>query len=310
MKRVFSLLIIFLSIIICSKVYAYKSYKIGDKVTYNDIDFYVIKDSSEDEDYVTLLKAEPLTVEEVNTYGNGHVNNYNCEENDNLCYNNIPHNINGYGGIAYYSSEVCGIVDGSFISTGCTNEYERSSIKYVVDAWADGEFESNSLKNKRLLNKDDLFNNLGYDENNIIYGSYFSITPDVPKWVYDSKYTYWTMIPNDLFNTSVLAVYENGNLNPDYGIRNYIAAVRPVIELYKNIIEDSIDNNDNEIDNKSEDNKKTEKQVIPTNKNESKTKVNVPNTLRSVSGLIILIGMVLTCVGLNIFIIVKNRGHK
>lgn len=43
--------------------YAYKSYSIGDEVTYNDIKFYVIKDSNSDEDSITILKAEPLTVE-------------------------------------------------------------------------------------------------------------------------------------------------------------------------------------------------------------------------------------------------------
>ena len=57
MKKVFVLLIIFLSIFICGKVCAYKSYKVGDEVTYNDIKFYVIKDSGSDIDNITLLKA-------------------------------------------------------------------------------------------------------------------------------------------------------------------------------------------------------------------------------------------------------------
>ena len=44
----------------------YNSYQIGDVVTYNDIEFYVIKNSTESEQALTLLKKEPLTVEEVN----------------------------------------------------------------------------------------------------------------------------------------------------------------------------------------------------------------------------------------------------
>ena len=44
----------------------YEVYEIGDEVTYNNVDYYVIKDSNESESTVTLLKAEPLTVDELN----------------------------------------------------------------------------------------------------------------------------------------------------------------------------------------------------------------------------------------------------
>ncbi len=83
--------------------------------------------------------------------------------------------------------------------------------------------------------------------------------------------------------------------------------IRPVVELYKCAIDDSCNNSDIEKD--TGDNKETEK-VIISNNNESKTEVKVPNILKSVSGLIILIGMVLTCVGLNIFIVIKNKDRK
>ena len=54
----------------------YTTYTVGDQVTYNNVNYYVIKDSGAKESTVTLLKAEPLTVDEVNTYGVGHVNRY------------------------------------------------------------------------------------------------------------------------------------------------------------------------------------------------------------------------------------------
>ena len=38
----------------------YNSYSVGDQVTYNNINYYVIKDSSASEESVTLLKAEPF----------------------------------------------------------------------------------------------------------------------------------------------------------------------------------------------------------------------------------------------------------
>ena len=43
----------------------YTAYNIGDEVSYNNIDYYVIANSETNESTVTLLKAEPLTVAEV-----------------------------------------------------------------------------------------------------------------------------------------------------------------------------------------------------------------------------------------------------
>ena len=291
MKKVFSLLIIFLSIIICNKVYAYKEYKIGDKVTYNDIDFYVIKDSNSDSDYVTLLKAEPLTVDEVNMYGEGHVN---MLESDDDYYYQSAYNVNGYGGMTYHDQD----------SVGKSN-YENSAVKYVVDSWADSNFNKQDIISKRLLNYDDIINSIGYDKNNIIYGWYISVTDKIPTWFYNEKYWYWTMIPNENSDYELWVVTNEGHINTSSAVGNFSIVVRPVIELYKDAIENVDDNQDNEI---SDDNNK--EQSVIDNTVESKQSVTVPNTLKSVSGLIILIGMVLVCVGLNIFIIVKNRSHK
>ena len=81
----------------------YKAYEVGDEVTYNNVDYYVIKNSSVKESEVTLLKAEPLTVAEVNLYGgvgtdHNHVNLYSCYESE-TCYH-TAYNINGYGALA------------------------------------------------------------------------------------------------------------------------------------------------------------------------------------------------------------------
>ena len=40
----------------------YDSYEVGDQVTYNNVNYYVIADSGTNESTVTLLKSEPLTV--------------------------------------------------------------------------------------------------------------------------------------------------------------------------------------------------------------------------------------------------------
>ena len=44
----------------------YQSYNVGDEVSYNGVDYYVIKNSGAKESTVTLLKSDPLTVDEVN----------------------------------------------------------------------------------------------------------------------------------------------------------------------------------------------------------------------------------------------------
>ena len=56
------------------KTPTYQVYSVGDEVTYNNVSYIVIKNSGAKETTVTLLKSEPLTVEEVNQYGVGHVN--------------------------------------------------------------------------------------------------------------------------------------------------------------------------------------------------------------------------------------------
>lgn len=45
------------------------------------------------------------------------------------------YNYNGYGGMAYYTSETCGWINNNLVETGCTTDYAQSEVKYVVDAW-------------------------------------------------------------------------------------------------------------------------------------------------------------------------------
>ena len=299
MKKVFSLLIIFLSVFICTKVYAYKIYKVGDEVTYNDIKFYVIKDSSSEEDSVTLLKAEPLTVEEVNLYGgvgtdNNHVNKYTYDSVG------IAKNDNGHGGMAYYSSPTCGWINGQTISSGCTNDYETSDAKYLIDSWALAKFKLEDLTidstgySARLITEDDLLNVGYYYNNNELRWE------NVPEWVHDQFYA--TMI-SKYGNGYIKYVDPVGFLNP--GNVESIYSYRPVVILKKQAIDKDDDNQDNEIIDDD-----SKEQSVIDNTVESKQSVTVPNTLKSVSGLIILVGLVLVCAGLNIFIIIKNKDRK
>ncbi len=158
MKRLFNLLIIFLSIFICSKVYAYKEYKIGDEVTYNDIDFYVIKDSSEDENSVILFKQYPLTVEEVDLYGGVGTDNNRVNINDNfsVSYRYKASNNKGYGGMIRCSSTICQNQSDN------SKPYENSDIKYVLNAWGMDKLNIKDIKDLRLIKYEELAENLGY----------------------------------------------------------------------------------------------------------------------------------------------------
>ena len=210
----------------------YKEYKIGDIITYNGMNFYVIENSDDMSDSITMLKAEPLTVDEVNKYGKDHINRYTSSSVG------TAYNQNGYGGMAYYTSETCGYVNSSEIYDGCTTDYAQSEVKYAVDAWAKDKFQANDLKedetgySARLITFDELKTNLGYEyfNNGSIEG--YRLTSDTPSWVYNSNYWYFTMSTYNDSASSVWTVRNSGNVYRD-GVHYNVGVVRPVVTLLK-----------------------------------------------------------------------------
>ena len=216
----------------------YQTYSIGDEVTYNGMNFYVIADSDENSDSVTMLKAEPLTVDEVNTYGVGHINRYTSSSVG------TAGNRNGYGGMAYYTSTTCGYsTEGSGVTTGCKSDYASSEVKYAVDAWAVDKFQASDLKEDslgykaRLITLEELQNNLGYaqlqsGDTSISYDSSNS-----PSWIYNSNYWYWTMSPKGDSALCVWFVNIDGDLLHSNGVYYYNSgSVRPVVTLLKSAL--------------------------------------------------------------------------
>ncbi len=193
----------------------FRPYNIGDQVSYNNVDYYVIKDTDSN---VTLLKAEPLTVAEVNQYGAGHVNRYTQFSVG------TADNSNGYGGMAYYSSETCGYPyghTGNSVSTGCTTDYAQSDIKYVVDAWKTAQ--APQALEARLITYEELTTDLGC--------SSYSCTRTSKSWLYNSNYYYWTMSP---YYNKVWYVTDDGSLDYYNFLIYYV--VRPVITISKSSI--------------------------------------------------------------------------
>ena len=219
------------------QVVTYDAYSVGDEVTYNGVDYYVIADSGENQANVTMLKKTPLTVSEVNTYGgvgtaNNHVNMYVTSDTS-ASYYQTAYDSNGYGGMAYYSSSTCGY--GTY--TGCTSNYADSEVKYVVDAWKTAK--APAATEARLITYEELLANLGYENSVTCTGGcfYSGSLDNVPTWVYNNSYWYWTMSQNGDQASLVWYVYNDGGLRGHYvdGVSNSYdgIVVRPVITISK-----------------------------------------------------------------------------
>lgn len=223
-------------------------YNVGDKITFNGVDFYVIRPSTSQMEYVTLLKDKAFTYDELLTYGEGHINMYNYKPGEE--YYHIPDNVNDYGYMAYFTSSTCGYDGSSWVSDGCTTDYVQSEVKYVVDAWIDNTIKSENLieddlgYKARLITYEELTDYLGYDHVNTST-IYPSSNGETPSFVYDSNYGYWTMSQSMDNSSLVFTVMSNGGIYP-YGriTETYYAssvnsyAVRPVINLNKKVIKE------------------------------------------------------------------------
>ena len=179
----------------------YTAYTVGDHVSYNGVTYYVIEDSDTTNDTVKLLKENPLTKIEM----------------DNLNLSGITiSESNGYGKVQYGSSV----------------DYTTSTVKQVVDKWAEGAVKSGDSATARLITFDELLPNLGYDWSitSAGAGEYPIFNENVPTWVYNSNYWYWTMTPK-ADSSRVWIVGNRGALY--FGGVSSSNMVRPVLVLSK-----------------------------------------------------------------------------
>ena len=153
MRKILYILALIVFVLCINKINAYTEYKIGDEVNYNNVDYYVIKNSSSNDDTITLLKAEPLIAEEIKKYSQGSDRYY---VGDAVCYHTISGN------------------------------YETSFVKIIVDAWKNAE--APLATEARLITLNDLTTNLGYEyyEEGTTQG--YRKTENTPIWVYNSNY--------------------------------------------------------------------------------------------------------------------------
>ena len=197
----------------------YKAYKIGDEITYNGINFYVIENSDENNDSVTLLKEEPLKKGEVDL-------------SSTEIANKVSYDGNNYLKMAYYSKDTCVTVG----DAGCTTDYNSSNIKQVVDVWSNSKLKSSDLKedktgySARLITYNELIDNLGYGDNG--QGTIkMSQNGETPSWIYNSNYWYWTMSKYEDSTSDVWFVINGGSVYSTSVGDN--GSVRPVITIKK-----------------------------------------------------------------------------
>ncbi len=186
----------------------YTAYSVGDLVTYNNVNYYVIENSDTTQSTVTLLKAEPLNEQEISDYKPAEARTYTSY---------------GYTGMEYHSS---------------SNAYEGSYVKTTVDAWktakAPAAFEA------RLITFEELTQNLGFEYRIIGTDEGYYKTDDTPTWVYNSSYSYWTSSPYADSMLYVWFIYGEGRSNGrriNYDAGYYgSSVVRPVIVLPKSAL--------------------------------------------------------------------------
>lgn len=252
MKKSLFLILMIMTLFMCNKVYAYKEYKIGDVVKFDNENYHVIKNSNANKNYVVLLKDKPLTVDQIYQYGK--------DENDNLFINKYSINIDNpeevvvkinsdnIGGISFYTSKNCKYnyifnsssyeLD-SYDIDNCKSDYKSSDIKKLIDNWSK-KYENDLIKvdnyKARLIKYDEIVNHLADVDIDNTTSNDKVVLMMIYDWVFGDEYNYWTMDSYDDSNKLMI-------VSSDISIKIYntifTSAVRPVINVNKCSLNDS-----------------------------------------------------------------------
>ena len=211
------------------QVSPYDGYEIGDVITFNNTNWRVIKDSSEDEDYVTVMKEKVLTNAELGSYAYD-----STSDTMEFTWTEICHNSNhGYSSSSYNCDN--------------TNSYANSKVKEFLEGTYINTLGANKLKEVdgykiRLITREELNQNLGWSA--LDKYATDSDNSQIPTWVYtnfgegqNNVFGYWTMTPHPDYSSYTWYVTRNGQVNKSFGVYYNGSGVRPVINLLKSSIE-------------------------------------------------------------------------
>ena len=234
------------------QVVAY-DYVIGDQITFAGSNWYVIKNSSTEEDYVTLMKEQVLTSSELGEYAYSYTETCTADNVTNGEYGCTTEGetvTDTRDTIQYYWSDTChsdgyGYTD--YDASGCSghNDYEGSKVKEYLEGTYINTLGENNLKEVdgykiRLITTDELNANLGWVNLNTTAKT-DNENANVPTWIYQNfgdtnkgVWGYWTMTPLSEYSSLVWFVSDAGHLYNNIVSFNY--GVRPVINLLKSNI--------------------------------------------------------------------------
>ena len=214
----------------------YKVYHVGDKITLNNEDYYVIANSGIGQDYVTVALSRSLSGEEIDLYGgvgtvDNHVNRYTQLS--------VGTSLNGntFEGVAFYSSETCGYVNDNLVRTNCISSYDESDIKYIVDNWTSSKFNNNELKT--INNYSSRIMSVAEVRQFCTNGNF-----DCTGWISNGAYYEW-LLDSTTYKGQFATLYHT-RISSDlsYVIKTYEPlSVRPVINVYKSALETNNNNN-------------------------------------------------------------------
>jgi len=202
MKKILVFVTVLMSMLLFkNSVYAYEEYTVGDLIEYRDEYYFVIADSDEKQNYVTLLKYAPLTKVEINRYNNS------LSPSDE-------------GAVLFSRNEIIKLLN-----------------KWSKD-FSDDLIEVNGYK-VRLINNDDLMDNFKYDYEQYKVDSYnysykYTKTDETPE--FHGIYNYWTMISKGDNDNSVYYVSKNLGIGETWSFEAKKYLIRPVINLNKSFI--------------------------------------------------------------------------
>ncbi len=217
------------------QITVYNEYSVGDVVNFSDSNWRVIKNSTGNEDYVTLMKETVLTNAELGNYAYG----------------------TGYDTMSYYWDNNCHPVaygySSSSYSCNNTNGYATSKVKEFLEGTYINTLGADNLKEVdgykiRLITTNELNENLGW-VNLQVTAKTDNENANVPTWVYknygenqNNVWGYWTMTPHPDNSSVVWLVSSSGRVDNDgvssgSDVLNSLDGVRPVINLLKSTIE-------------------------------------------------------------------------
>ena len=208
------------------QVVVYEAYSIGDTVEFAGSNWRLIKNSTTEEDYVTLMKETVLTNAELGDYAFN--SSYNAME---FTWTDSCHNSN-HG----YANNIWNCDNANIYSESKIKEMLETRYLPIVGADHLKEIDGYMI---RLITVEELISNLGCTSISCTSSTYAS-------WVYQnfgnqskSAYGYWTMTPHPDSSSSALHISSMGEIDQNNVNDNYYDyyGVRPVINLLKSSIE-------------------------------------------------------------------------